>query len=294
MMPGALPTLKKTEPPAIQANWQRHWLFSTTSSYFSPNIRAKAKINKCPFCRRHGDVRGVLVHAFTLCQRSNTLEVKPLVKAEILHCLHMWKSSAGWFIAIATMEPDEGVGGRGGRAHLGLIRFMWVPTDPHPSHLSLGFNVRSIRLPVDLLAELPAHLTARIAVTHRNGFFVSISWLPVKWQPSRHPSAHYGFRSSKWNFASLVPIRDTCASMHKTRFERMVPLQSLLFYFLLMHPVLFLSWASFHWATPALCLILLLFRECCAGKISTLSGTLKTNSVWEAQGNWIGIHRWRI
>lgn len=46
-------------------------------------------------------------------------------------------------------------------------------------------------------------------------------------------------------------------------------------------PVLLLSWASFHWATPALCLLLLLFWEWNAGEMSRSSGTLKTNSVFE-------------
>lgn len=75
------------------------------------------KINsfiKCHFCRPYWDVHGVLVHALMLWQLSHTLEVKLLLKAGILHCLHMWESSAWWFIAMATMEPDGGVGGGGG------------------------------------------------------------------------------------------------------------------------------------------------------------------------------------
>lgn len=180
----------------------------------------------CTWC-----TRPCLPPPFTLWQRSQTLAVKLFANADILHRLHLWESSAWWLIAITTMEPDEGVEG------VGLI-LAWSasherPSNTTPTSLTPLPTVRSICHPVDLLAEPPFNFLPELRLHTGMDFSAasaprrdrnSISRLLVKWQPSHRPSTHYSFRSSKWNFSSLVPIRETGASILKTRFERMVPL----------------------------------------------------------------------
>lgn len=179
----------------------------------------------------------------------------------------------------------------GSRAHLALIRFTWVPTDPHAPHLSLGINVRSIHLPVDLLAKLLFHFLLELRLHTGMGFLSP--FLGCWWSGSLPaiPLITTAFAPRNETLRLWFPL-DTSASMHKTRSERMVPLQSLRF-------------------------LKLCCTQCCSSPRPLFGRNLPCVSfsfsfgsvvlekwadwhledkfcVWEAQWNWTGIHTWRF
>lgn len=86
--------------------------------------------------------------------------------------------------------------GGGFGTHLGLIRFTWVPTGPPPLSPLSGYQCQ-----INTSASRPAgsaalSLSARVAVTHRNGFFrlhFMAAGEVAAFPPSRLPSAHYCF-----------------------------------------------------------------------------------------------------